>query len=219
MHANMHEYTCKHAHTQTLQYSWKVVRIVLPSGESVHWKPFSCQLCAEQTSLTTPVHEAGPPPPPPPPSHHDDCRPDQCTLHPCHTQFLPCHSWEHRSSSLSHLVTSSSACQAGSRGLGASTGHECESLHIQACGRGSWAVREFPSHSHIRQQCGHTWHFVVFLPDVSGPPLYSRQTECSEWALCSSHHCTACSVQKQFVYAQQKYNRVKSNNCTCLTCM
>ena len=51
------------------------------------------------------------------------------------------------------------------RGPGAPTSQECESLHIQACGRGSWAVRELPSHSHIRQQCGQTLPSVVLLPD------------------------------------------------------
>ena len=121
--------------------------------------------------------------------------------------FLPCHSWEHRSSSLSHLMTSSSACQVGGRGLGASAGCECVSLHIRACGRGSWAVRGFPSHSHIRQQCGHTLHSVVFLLDVLGPPLYSRRTESAVNGL-RTPHTTAQHVvnKKQFVYTQQKYN-------------
>ena len=50
------------------------------------------------------------------------------------------------------------------------------SLHIQACGKGSWAVRGIPSCSRIRQQCGQTLHSVLqILSDVSGPQLYITQ--------------------------------------------
>ena len=146
------------------------------------------------------MHCAPPPSPFPPHTMMTAAQINVRTSHPCHTQFLTCHSWEHRSFSLSHLATSSSACKVGGRGLGAVTGHECESLLIQACGRGSWAVRGFPSHSHIRQQCGHTLHSVVFLLDVLGPPLQS--------AVKSAPHTTALVYIKQFVYAQQKYNKV-----------
>ena len=37
------------------------------------------------------------------------------------------------------------------------------SLHIRACGKGSWAVRGFPSCSRIRQQCGQTLHSVLIF--------------------------------------------------------
>ena len=37
------------------------------------------------------------------------------------------------------------------------------SLHIQACGKGSGAVRGIPSCSCIRQQCGQTLHSVLFF--------------------------------------------------------
>ena len=37
------------------------------------------------------------------------------------------------------------------------------SLHIQACGKGSWAVRRLPSCSRTRQECGQTLHSVLFF--------------------------------------------------------
>ena len=49
------------------------------------------------------------------------------------------------------------------------------SLHIQACGKGSGAVRGFPSCSRIRQQCGQTLHSVPIPTDVFGPQLYITQ--------------------------------------------
>ena len=49
------------------------------------------------------------------------------------------------------------------------------SLHIQACGKGSWAVRGFPSCGCIRQQFGQTLHSVPIPTDVFGPQLYITQ--------------------------------------------
>ena len=49
------------------------------------------------------------------------------------------------------------------------------SLHIRACGKGSWVVRGFPSCSRIRQQCAQTLHSVPIPTDVFGPQLYITQ--------------------------------------------
>ena len=54
------------------------------------------------------------------------------------------------------------------------------SLHIQACGKGSWAVRGFPSCSRIRQQCGQTLHSVLFFQMWSVLNSKSHNMECSE---------------------------------------
>ena len=96
--------------------------------------------------------------------HHDGCRPDQC-MYTASLPYIitPMHATHGR---VYHLLLIQGPpvlpLKLGrSRGPRAPTSHECESLHIQACGRGSWAVRGHPSHSHVRQQCGHT---VVFLP-------------------------------------------------------
>ena len=54
------------------------------------------------------------------------------------------------------------------------------SLHIRACGKGSWAVRGFPSCSCIRQQCGQTLHSVLFFQMCSVLNSTSHNMECSE---------------------------------------
>ena len=54
------------------------------------------------------------------------------------------------------------------------------SLHIWACGKGSWAVRGFPSCSCIRQQCGQTLHSVLFFRMCPVLNSTSHNRECSE---------------------------------------
>ena len=54
------------------------------------------------------------------------------------------------------------------------------SLHIWACGKGSGAVRGFPSCSRIRQQCGQTLHSVLFFQMCSVLTSTSHNRECSE---------------------------------------
>ena len=54
------------------------------------------------------------------------------------------------------------------------------SLHIRACGKGSWAVRGFPSCSRIRQQCGQTLHSVLFFQMCSVLNSTSHSREYSE---------------------------------------
>ena len=54
------------------------------------------------------------------------------------------------------------------------------SLRIQACGKGSWAVRGIPSCSCIRQQCGQTLHSVLFFQMCSVLNSTSHNRECSE---------------------------------------
>ena len=54
------------------------------------------------------------------------------------------------------------------------------SLHIRACGKGSWAVRGFPSCSRIRQQCGQTLHSVLFFQMCSVLNSTSHNREFSE---------------------------------------
>ena len=54
------------------------------------------------------------------------------------------------------------------------------SLHIQACGKGSWAVRGFPSCGCIRQQCGQTVHSVLFFQMCSVLNSTSHNMECSD---------------------------------------
>ena len=54
------------------------------------------------------------------------------------------------------------------------------SLHIQACGKGSWAVRGIPSCSRIRQQCSQTLHSVLFFQMCLVLNSTSHNRECSE---------------------------------------
>ena len=54
------------------------------------------------------------------------------------------------------------------------------SLHIWACGKGSWAVRGFPSCSCIRQQCSQTLHSVLFFQMCSVLNSTSHNMEYSE---------------------------------------
>ena len=54
------------------------------------------------------------------------------------------------------------------------------SLHIQACGKGSWAVRGIPSCGCIRQQCGQTLHSVLFFQMCLVLNSTSHSRECSE---------------------------------------
>ena len=54
------------------------------------------------------------------------------------------------------------------------------SLHIQACGKESGAVRGIPSCSRIRQQCGQTLHSVLFFQMCSVLNSASHNRECSE---------------------------------------
>ena len=53
-------------------------------------------------------------------------------------------------------------------------------LHIQACGKRSWAVRGFPSCGCIRQQCGQTVHSVLFFQMCSVLNSTSHNMECSD---------------------------------------
>ena len=54
------------------------------------------------------------------------------------------------------------------------------SLHIQACGKGSGAVRGFPSCGCIRQQCGQTLHSVLFFQMCLVLNSTLHNMECSE---------------------------------------
>ena len=54
------------------------------------------------------------------------------------------------------------------------------SLHIRACGKGSWAVRGIPSCSRIRQQCSQALHSVLFFQMCSVLNSTSHNRECSE---------------------------------------
>ena len=54
------------------------------------------------------------------------------------------------------------------------------SLRIRACGKGSWAVRGFPSCSRIRQQCGQTLHSALFFQMCLVLNSTSHNRECSE---------------------------------------
>ena len=54
------------------------------------------------------------------------------------------------------------------------------SLHIQACGKGSGAVRGFPSCGCIRQQCSQTLHSVLFFQMCLVLNSTSHNRECSE---------------------------------------
>ena len=82
------------------------------------------------------------------------------TLLPRHTQFLLCHN---------------------------ATVTVKVSLHIRACGKGSGAIRGFPSCSCIRQQCGQTLHSVLFFQMCLVLNSTSHNRECSEGLTVDTH--------------------------------